>query len=449
MEGIEEGPFDGNDGDDDAPPRQSKLQRGVLLKEAGYLQGSEVRCVQCNSAIVKDTVLCPECFHPTQADLTPEEAAFVRQVATADPDALYGAIEKAKAAAAAAADDDGSDTEVDSESPDPQGPKMAATHVAGVRFDISRSNEKQRSRHAGLSGLWFKYYERSKKIYRKKYGDLHSDPKFDYLGWRWEDDHQWRARMEATSRIGDRRLPDVNPQSIEDFNRGDMRCCFPDDVKWHGKAMRQPHSGVPVPKRIVEEVTQVLSVSGGGVTTQIQHPARKTWGEALKDHRLVLGERPSGKRAYVDAHPMAASPAVQQDDPRGSWRSRSSSAAPYQGPRPSQRPNAQHGRATHPSAPGAASSSGGAAQAAPKRPPPRREVTCSACHSRQPMSDIPGYCVVCRGHPWQCTRWNAQRNAYCQHWNFPWATYCAACFPFETFNTATGRWEPSKRRHVR
>ncbi len=45
--------------DEDFIPPPPNVQRADLLKEAGCLQGSHTRCTVCNSAVAKQTILCP------------------------------------------------------------------------------------------------------------------------------------------------------------------------------------------------------------------------------------------------------------------------------------------------------------------------------------------------------------------------------------------------------
>jgi hypothetical protein len=163
------------DPDEDHVPEPSNVQKGILVKEAEFLQGSVIRCQQCNTAISKETILCPQCFHPSQGDLSPDDAAFVREVASIVPAAVYQAVEKAKAAAAAAAGP-GSD----SDNPDgPAAPKTAATHVAGVRLHVGKATNKVRSTHANLARLWFKYYNRARDVYHQTNRGYHLDPNYD------------------------------------------------------------------------------------------------------------------------------------------------------------------------------------------------------------------------------------------------------------------------------
>ncbi len=192
--------------------------------------------------------------------------------------------------------------------------------------------------------------------------------------------------------------------------------------------MNQPHSGVPVPKRIVEQAQAVMTVQGGGVHIEIPHPDN-TWGALLRAHNLVLGRGAGGKRAYVDAQPMpmAAGVAPPSNDLRGSWENyRRVSTPPRQGRQ----------------ADGASSSQPLGPAPFTKKAPPQRYARCPACNFRQIVT-VSGYCTNCRGRPWQCQAISPQGNV-CNHWNFPWDTRCIVCFP-EVWDDETGTWRAKRR----
>ena len=110
-----------------------------------------------------------------------------------------------------------------------------------------------------------------------------------------------------------------------------MRCFFPNDRRWWGKSLCQPHSGVPVPRHVLNERRRRgVRVTGGDFQTEVfSTSARRGWRDIMADHNLVLGDRQGGKRSYVDVRPMAPSPAARSgwNDPHGSWSDRESPRA--------------------------------------------------------------------------------------------------------------------------
>ena len=115
--------------------------------------------------ISDDTIICPECYHPTQKDLTETDATFVQEIATSDPEALKEAIDRARQAVAAKAAAEGHSSEDLLDRSAPQDPPKSATNVAGVRFEVGKSKQKLRSKQATLSGKWKKYHNTSRNRY--------------------------------------------------------------------------------------------------------------------------------------------------------------------------------------------------------------------------------------------------------------------------------------------
>jgi hypothetical protein len=194
---------------------------------------------------------------------------------------------------------------------------------------------------------------------------------------------------------------------------------------------------------------------GGDTVTEIYPAAeRRNWRESLERHNLVLGGKQGGKRSYVDARPMAPSPAAQSDwnDPRGSWSSPQRAHA-------ADRPNDD-------SAPwaGEAQPSGysqGASSSAHARANAREAAQSQSYweHDHRPTYKCPicdtytprgykgyGWCQECRGYPWFCERWVEQRQKHCNSWNPPWSNDCLVCAPAQQYDNYTGTWSAKRRR---
>ena len=200
-----------------------------------------------------------------------------------------------------------------------------------------------------------------------------------------------------------------------------MRCCYPheEDRAWWPKSLSQPHSGVPVPKRVIEQARRVLTVSGGDVQVEIRHPDQ-TFGAALEHHNLVLGRDSRGRPAYVErSRPMASGAPPPSYVPDGTWDN-------Y---RPTTR---QEG----------GSSSSNPAQATGQLEPCARKITCPACGTEQ-IATTEGYCTFCKGYPWQCKTTTSQ-GRMCGHWNFHWHDKCHACW-IHYWNEHDEEWRVKRR----
>ncbi len=433
------------------PSAASNIDRGQLADEAEALQGLLIRCPACNWIISHDAIVCPTCSRPTQRDLTEEDATYVQGVAQENPQRFQEAIDRAKegAAAQAATAVPAVDPDTGLPPPPPAGSTSAptATHVAGVRIEVAKAKKKLQSLQAKLSGKWTKYHNTSVNRYQVAHGCPHQDPKFQYIAWRWHSEQAFRERMETREDGPD--FPQVNLDTIDAYYRNDMFRCFPHDRKWWGKALCQPHSGVPVPKRILAENTRAVRVMGGDAVTEIYPAAeRRNWRETLGRHNLVLGGKQGGKRSYVDARPMAPSPAAQSDwnDPHGSWSSpqathvadNSASWAGWEQP---------HGYSQGASSSGHARAN--AREAAQSQSywehDPRPIYKCPICDARTPRGEHGyGWCQECRGYPWMCDRWVERRQMYCNTWNPPWRTDCLMCAP--DWHGGYDNWRTKRRR---
>ena len=241
-------------------------------------------------------------------------------------------------------------------------------------------------------------------------------------------------------------VPEVNRETIQAFYNNDMYCCYPHNPAWWGKSCSQPHSGVAIPKRVVDDVRRTMRVIGGDVVTEIQPAAeRGSFRDVMQGHNLALQHREGGKRSFVDVRPIAPSPAAPWNDSRESWapaadapptRAAGSQEDPW-GPMAQSSPYPQ----------GASSSSSGAgAPSAPRAPTPTDSFECPVCGTRTPRGYVGehsfGYCMECRGFPWQC--W----NGWCLAWNSPRHWQCSSCGSQDTYNNASGQWwsASSKRR---
>jgi hypothetical protein len=175
---------------------------------------------------------------------------------------------------------------------------------------------------------------------------------------------------------------------------------------------------------------------------------RRNWRETLERHNLVLGGKQGGKRSYVDARPMAPSPAAQSDwnDPHGSWSSpqathvadNSASWAGWEQP---------HGYSQGASSSGHARAN--AREAAQSQSywehDPRPTYKCPICDVYTPRGEHGhGWCQECGGRPWYCERWVERRQSYCNTWNPPWRTDCLICAPDQ--HGGYDNWSAKRRR---
>ena len=299
------------------------------------------------------------------------------------------------------------------------------TMERAMQISVETSRRKGRSTVNSLQAMLFKTVPMSSPRFPPT-------PGFRYIEWRYVHDPVWKNRMDT--RGHDLTWPEVNLDSINYFYENNMRCSFPNDPRWWGKPLCQPHSGVPVPKRILQEQRRAVRVTGGDFQTEIYPAAvRRDWKQVLERHNLVLGGKQGGKRSYVDSRPLAPSPAAQTgwNDPRGSWSNpqaehaadSSSSWAGWEQP---------HGHSqgasssAHPRADGHEAAQSQSRWERENRP----TYKCPICGAFTPLGDRGhGWCQKCNGFPWMCDRWVERRGLRCNTWNPPWLRDCAICFP--------------------
>ncbi len=245
--------------------------------------------------------------------------------------------------------------------------------------------------------------------------------------------------------------PEVNLETIKAYYSNDVKACFPHDPRWWDKPFNQPHSGVPVPKRIVKENTQSLRIMGGDTTTELYPAAeRRNWRDSLWQHNLVLVGKQGGKRSYADVRPMAPSPAAPPDrnDPRGSCPNVPGAYVSDQSNDVSD-PWSQIAQPSSNDQGASSSSSQGVREAAQTYWEPNLRPTyhCPICNHFTPRGTQGfGYCEKCRGVPGSAISGSRPDRAAATRGTPPWVSECIICAPAQRYGDNTGTWTKHRRR---
>ena len=302
-------------------------------------------------------------------------------------------------------------------------------------MEVSKAAKPPRSDQAKLSNHWNKYHRRARDYYIERQGGEHPDPNFQYIQWLYDTDPIWADRM--VTRDHEPGVPEVNPWTIAKYYRGDMACCYPHKPEWYGKPMRQPHSGVRVPKRALEDFLQTVRVSGGDAVTEIRPSQNEGMRAVVARHNLTLGSMGQGRRGFVEAYrgtieaqPIAPSPVATWNDPHGSWGA-SSAPAPQPAPAGSAAPPSNYTQGGSSGSADGWAPPGGVLAPAPAAP----DFVCPICNGRTPRN-LPNYdyCRHCQGFPWRCWNW------WCGVWNPPQQFPCWNCQRTERPGSERSQW---------